>query len=73
MNEPNKFDAAKDYDNGVRAALLHEPVFVPFDKQSKIWHAGYKFGIIVKQQMFDDKNATLIANGIEPIYAMRTM
>lgn len=60
----NKFDAAKIFNDGVKAALFSEPLpeHIP-----PLFERGYEFGLSVKGSRLAAMNAALIELGFEPI------
>lgn len=67
MGTHTKFDAAREYDGGFRYAVLHDAGSLDFVRQTPLWRRGYTFGLSVKKQFIENRNACLIESGFDPI------
>jgi hypothetical protein len=71
MKYKNKYEASKDYDNGLKLALFHErPDGFKWEDQTPMFMFGYDFGRSMKESIFNDRNTRLQSLGIEPIYTV---
>ena len=66
---PNKFDVAKEFFAGMRAALFIEAPCN--DKATAHWQAGYEAGYKMRADKGQRLNAYLVAAGHEPMHQVR--
>lgn len=73
----DKFEAAKDFDEGFRLALFrqHPPGFLPRDsdvllKHSALFKAGYDYGLNAKSVYVESRNFVLAQHNFSTINAV---